>query len=331
MRLSFFKLQFQGLNVEKERLATKVEKQTKMIDHLRRCELVKAKKLFKYAKYFSEIDENLPMEVEEMLVGSNRDKRLFEERSKSKKPDSINQATEERKCVENSKQRCEDALTGNFNVWASLDKHIEQNNKKKQLLSALLKETRLLADKDLEIWNNNKELQQTQTILAKFIVDLSITRAKHQIEIQKMICDRGKCYQSCCYSKADPREQENKMMTIQQGLSMTEQIARFRSDARSVRSAESMKVKLTDVQLKSKVIDGTAFESADETRKQTMRSEDLTMVTCRPEDRCETQRCSSFEKGKKNSVEEAGSTGKVGRRLLDRILRRRRRANVAGM
>ena len=326
-KVKLFKLQFQGLNVEKERLTTKVAKQTKFIEHLRRCELAKAKKLFKYAKYFSENDENIPVEVKEMLEEGHRQKRLFEEKSDLTKIDSINQATEERKYVEKSTHTSEDALKGNLNFWASLDKHIEQNNMNKQLISALLKETKLLADKDLEIWNKNKELQQTENILAKFIVDLSITRAQYQIEKQKMIQDRGKAYRSCCYS-VDHREQESKMMTIQQSLSLKDQIARLQSDARSGQSAENMKVKLTDMQLKSKVLDGTVFEPAYETREQTICYEDFTKIVCRPEGKCKTQ---GVEKGKKKSAKEAGSTGKVGRRFLDRILRKRRRVCETGV
>ena len=325
--VKLFKLQFQGLNVEKERLTTKVAKQTKFIEHLRRCELAKAKKLFKYAKYFSENDENIPVEVKEMLEEGHRQKRLFEEKSDLTKTDSINQATEERKYVENSTHTSEDVLKGNLNFWASLDKHIEQNNMNKQLISALLKEAKLLADKDLEIWNKNKELQQTENILAKFIVDLSISRAQCQIEKQKMIQDRGKSHRSCCYS-VDHREQESKMMTIQQSLSLKDQIARLQSDARSGQSAENMKVKLTDMKLKSKVLDGTVFEPAYETREQTICYEDFTKIVCMPERKCKTQ---GVEKGKKKSAKEAGSTGKVGRRFLDRILRKRRRVCETGV
>ena len=314
--------QFQGMNIQKERLTTKVEEQTKIIEELRRCEHVKLKKMQKYVKYLVQNDENKSTDIKKM---SKENDKCRKDKVKMNEKQPVNQTKEDGEDLANWRDRYQETLKDNNKFFTLLDRCIEQNTKKDQLVTTMMKETKLLADKDLEIWNLKKELQDIESNLARFIVDWSVGRAKDQVLMQSMSVDQWKSKIACSSSRIGIKELKNEMTALQgEDLSMRERINKLENGlVSSGKAVEGMRMKLKNKVFKSKDFDDTTCDIGDETKELVILHEDFKKLSCRLEDRINMlekyvlekrnhNRSSPFEKGRKRK----GS-------FLSRILRKK--------
>ena len=313
--------QFHGMNIQKEKLITEVEKKTQIIEELRKCEHIKLKKMQKYAKFFIQNDENKSTDIKKMSEETNK---FRKDRVKMNEKQPVSQTEEDGEDLENWREPYKETLKDNYNFFMLLDRYIEQNTKRNLLVTIMMKNTKLLADKDLEIWNLKKELQDIESYLARVVVDLSIARAKDQMSRQSISDDQWKNKRSCVCSGIDITELKNEMTALQgEGLSMKERINKLESDALSSgKPAKGMRAKLKDIIFKSKDFDDTIYDIADE-RKELIILQDFIKVTCRLEDRITVLEKYTLEKSSHNGLQPFENGRKRKGSFLGRILRKK--------
>ena len=315
-------MQFHGLNIEKEKLTVKVEEQGKVIEELKRSENMKTKKMQKYAKYFTENDENKSIDIKKMTEENYKFKKFLDEKVKMKENESANRIKDNGEDIEDWRKRYQGTLKDSYIFYMLLDRYIEQNSKKDQLITALTKETQLLADKDLQIWNLKKEFQEKEKKLAQVLVDLSVTRAKDKVVMQSMGDDQEKFTRPCCYSTMDLKELKKQMKELGGESSlMKERIHKLEKDVvNSGKIANFMRAKLKDMIFKNRGFDDAMQELTDETTELIILNEDFLKLL---DDRSKILDNCPLEKDERNRLNPIENAKKRKASFFRRILKKK--------
>lgn len=303
----------------------KIEEQQKTIEELRRCENVKTKKTQRYVKYFLENDENKSIDVKKMVEQNEKLQSFINTKIRLRESELANQ-TKDGDVGRDWRKRYQDTLQENFVFHALLDRYIEQNSNKDQLLSKLMKETQHLADKDLEIWNLRQELQEKERSLANNIVDLSVLRASNLIMAQNMSFEQGKPDRLCFCTKESVKELRHGIKALQKdGSQVKEKMRKLDKKVfNEGKTAKSLGEMLKGMVIKGKDFDEKIYELADEMRELIIFHEDFTELTNRLDSRINKLEKCSNGKEEHNRVDSIENTRKPGKTsFLRRILKKR--------
>ena len=314
------------MNSEKDRLATKVEEQAKIIEELRKCEHMKIKRVQKYIKFFIESDENVSVDdVKKMVEQNDKFQKFINEKVKMKESESMNQMKEEGEDDGEWRKRYQETLKDNYIFHMLLERYIEQTSDKDKVISNLNKETKAIADKELEIWNLKQELLDKDAAIAKIAVDWSVTKASNQVNMQSISIDQGRPESLCCCSRKDFKELRHEIKTLRrESLSVKDRLRRLESNvAVGGKTTKSMKTMLKGVMFKSKEFDEKIYELADETRELIILHEDFTMLTNRLDGRIKALEKSSLEKEEQNRMNVIENVRKRRASFLEKILRKK--------
>ena len=146
-------------------------------------EPLKIKKVLKYVKYFMEAEEDKTLDIKKMVGESELFRRQFAEKGKAL----INESFSPAKDVDSASSGTKDKTSDGSKVVCAfqilLERYIEQNEAKDRLMTALKVEADEIPYKDLELWNLNYQLRETEADLAKEMTSTSCMKSFFETEV----------------------------------------------------------------------------------------------------------------------------------------------------
>ena len=191
-------------------------------------EPLKIKKVLKYVKYFMEAEEDKTLDIKKMVGESELFRRQFAEKGKALINESFSPAKDVDSATSGTKDKTSDGSRVVCAFQILLERYIEQNEAKDRLMTALKVEADEIPYKDLELWNLNYQLRETEADLAKEMTSTSCMKSFFETEVNNQKRELNKVQNW----RETQRECMNLLKMELEVLTKQDTVYRYRSETR---------------------------------------------------------------------------------------------------